>query len=514
MAPVSHNLPLPFAATPLPARPPSAGTTGGAALAAVSGTRLWLCLQLPELPLEVMAPGEAPQAILTGTRHQAVVLHCDEAAARCGVCPGMSTNAALALVPGLALHERAPGRERAALEGLATVALGFTPQLALESDALLLEIAASLPLFGGVAALRAAAVAAVEARGHQVRAAMAPTARAALWLARLGHAAPVTEPARLAGALAGLPVAGLGWPAGVQQSLRRLGVTRLGECLRLPRDGLARRIGTTCLQELDEALGRVPEVRPAWRDGVHWRDELELPAATCAADGLLEALRVLLDRLTIRLRARQSGATVLQLGLRHRRQPATALRIGLLQPSADPARLADLAGLYLSATRLPAPVEAIVLEAGIAAAGTAVALPGLGYDRGERVAGLIERLRLRLGLHAVHGLAAAPEHRPEHAWQVTPVPCTTRGATNEPLPGKPRPLWLLAQPAALDVRAGAPLFEGLLTLERGPERIESGWWDGHDVRRDYYVARNRRGLRAWVFRDCRAGGWYLHGLFG
>lgn len=514
MAPVSHNLPLPFAETPLPAGPPAVGTTGAAAPAAVSGTRLWLCLQLPELSLEVMVQGEAPQAVLTGTRHRAVVLCCDEAAARCGVCPGMSANAALALVPSLALHERAPGRERAALEGLATVALGFTPQLALESDALLLEIAASLPLFGGVAALRAAAVAAVEARGHQVRAAVAPTARAALWLARLGHAAPVTEPARLTGALAGLPVAGLGWSAGVQQSLRQLGVTRLGECLRLPRNGLARRIGTACLQELDEALGRVPEVRPTWRDGVNWRDELELPAATCAAGELLGALRVLLDRLAVQLRARQSGAAVLRLGLRHRRQPATALRIGLLQPSADPARLAELAGLHLSATRLPAPVEAIVLEAEVAAAGTAVALPGFGRDRGERVAGLVERLRLRLGLHAVHGLAAAPEHRPEHAWQVTAAPCTARNTMDGPLPGKLRPLWLLAEPAALEVRAGAPLLDGPLTLECGPERIESGWWDGHDVRRDYYIARNRRGLRAWIFRDCRAGGWYLHGLFG
>ena len=27
-----------------------------------------------------------------------------------------------------------------------------------------------------------------------------------------------------------------------------------------------------------------------------------------------------------------------------------------------------------------------------------------------------------------------------------------------------------------------------LELLAGPERIESGWWDGADVQRDYYVA--------------------------
>jgi protein ImuB len=34
----------------------------------------------------------------------------------------------------------------------------------------------------------------------------------------------------------------------------------------------------------------------------------------------------------------------------------------------------------------------------------------------------------------------------------------------------------------------------------GPERIESGWWDGGDVRRDYYMVETGDGQRAWVFR--------------
>ena len=36
----------------------------------------------------------------------------------------------------------------------------------------------------------------------------------------------------------------------------------------------------------------------------------------------------------------------------------------------------------------------------------------------------------------------------------------------------------------------------------GPERIESGWWDGADVRRDYYVASDARGARLWIYREC------------
>jgi protein ImuB len=77
----------------------------------------------------------------------------------------------------------------------------------------------------------------------------------------------------------------------------------------------------------------------------------------------------------------------------------------------------------------------------------------------------------------------------------------------------PRPAWLLAEPAPLaDALAREPWI-----LRDGPERIESGWWDGTDVRRDYYVAESPRGELCWIYRDHRYGvddgEWFLHGLF-
>lgn len=91
----------------------------------------------------------------------------------------------------------------------------------------------------------------------------------------------------------------------------------------------------------------------------------------------------------------------------------------------------------------------------------------------------------------------------------------------------PRPLWLLAAPQRLRVQQGQPCYGGMLRFESGPERIESGWWDGRDVVRDYYVAVTREGVRLWVYREfgAQARGefaaqaraesrWFLHGLFG
>jgi protein ImuB len=54
-------------------------------------------------------------------------------------------------------------------------------------------------------------------------------------------------------------------------------------------------------------------------------------------------------------------------------------------------------------------------------------------------------------------------------------------------------------------------------LKDGPERIESGWWDGRDIKRDYFVARTPLGETVWIYRDHRYGAddgeWFLHGLF-
>ena len=68
----------------------------------------------------------------------------------------------------------------------------------------------------------------------------------------------------------------------------------------------------------------------------------------------------------------------------------------------------------------------------------------------------------------------------------------------------PRPLWLLDPPRRL--------AEGEFALLAGPERIEAGWWDGAEARRDYFIARTGEASLAWIYRESE-GGWFLHGYF-
>jgi protein ImuB len=80
----------------------------------------------------------------------------------------------------------------------------------------------------------------------------------------------------------------------------------------------------------------------------------------------------------------------------------------------------------------------------------------------------------------------------------------------------PRPLLLMATSVAPD---GPPLGfrhggeEHKIVHAWGPERIETGWWRGRPVGRDYYRVETTAGRRFWLFRRLRDGKWFLHGSF-
>jgi protein ImuB len=47
----------------------------------------------------------------------------------------------------------------------------------------------------------------------------------------------------------------------------------------------------------------------------------------------------------------------------------------------------------------------------------------------------------------------------------------------------------------------------------GPERIETGWWRGRTICRDYWRVEIETNQHYWVYRDLRSANWFLHGEF-
>ena len=47
----------------------------------------------------------------------------------------------------------------------------------------------------------------------------------------------------------------------------------------------------------------------------------------------------------------------------------------------------------------------------------------------------------------------------------------------------------------------------------GPERIQTGWWRGESIARDYYRIEDHQGCQLWLFRDLTHGTWFVHGIY-
>jgi len=438
----------------------------------------------------------------------------------------MRLAAAWALLPELAVRERAAAAERVALLRLACWAGAFTSEVCLRPQGLLLEVAASLRLFGGAARLFDAIRAGCVEQGFSPQAALAPTPLAAEWLAAAGDDRPCLDPAELRQRLNVLPLSVLDLPSADLSRLEGFGVRTLGDLLRLPRAGLARRLGAAFAVDLSRALGERHDPRERFSFPERFAERIELPARVDSASALGFVGRRLIGALCGWLAARCAGVGECVFELQHERgaseRPPTRIVLGFSGATRDPERIGRVLLERLQRVELPAAVESVWLCADMPEplGGREGSLFGRavgGAADASSLAALVERVQARLGRESVYALACVAEHRPENASQpVPPVLTSARGGVSAP-PGGPRPVCLLPLPQTLSEADGRPQRGGPLQLLAGPERIESGWWDAAepgaagDVRRDYFVALSPRAEWLWIFR-CEAG-WFLHGFF-
>lgn len=413
--------------------------------------------------------------------------------------------------PHLAAPSVAPAAAAVDLHNLAAWAGRFTPNVSPENSCgLLLEVAGSLQLYGGLPALVRAMRADLHGMAYQAQLAGAPTARAAWWLALAGRSRFVTELASLAAALSPLPLRVLECGDKALALLSRIGVRTLGEVWQLPRDGLARRCGQDLLDRLDRALGHLSEPRPCFQPPPQFHARQELAAEVSRTEPLLFVAQRLLLQLGGYLAARSAGIASFEFVLLHRNDRRTVVRIGLLAPSRDAAHLLNLLRERLARVALHETVHEVVLAADdirpLSADNTTLFHDEI--NTSKEWPKLVEQLRARLGNDSVRGLAIAAEHRPEYASVACEVGTATPVETSFGL----RPLWLLPAPQALAERQGVPQFDGPLKLLIGPERLQSGWWDGPYEGRDYFVAQTPTQALLWIYR-VPARAWYLHGWF-
>lgn len=465
---------------------------------------LWACILLPQLALDGVlrrqATPDEPLALIDGPLQRRILRGVNAAAKAVGLRSGQPLSLAQAICPRFHVAEYDVADVAHWHTFLAAWAYRYGSQVSREMPgALLMEVAASFRLFGPWPRLEARLREDLRELGFRHRIVLAPHPWAARALANAHDGLAITGEAPLHQALDALPVARCGLSPDVAASLGRMGLRHLRQVFALPRAALGRRIGEAALDHLDRLRGTLATPLQCFQPDDSFEARIEFNYEVSSSQSLLFPLRRLTADLGAYLAGRDGGVQRFLLRFSHERGAATELPIGLLAAERDPAMLFEVARSRLEQLQLPAPVREMELLAHqlppFVPAGRDL------FDMRPQQAmpweQLRERLRARLGDEAVHGMAVHADHRPERAWQTDAASVTPSRS--------PRPGWLLRQPI--------PLRDKHVRILAGPERIESGWWDG-DVRRDYYLVQTSQGQRAWAFRPPgEQGEFMLHGWF-
>ncbi|WP_425930089.1 Y-family DNA polymerase [Pseudomonas sp. NyZ201] len=470
---------------------------------------LWACILLPQLALDSVLrrreDADQPLVLITGPANRRIVQAVNPPARALGLRAGQSLATAQALAGGFTTVEHDPAATECQQQLLAAWAYRFSSQVSLHYPrALLLEVESSLGLFGPWPRFEACLRKELKALGFSHRIVLASNPVAARMLANAHDGLAASDAELTRAALAAMPIDRLGLPADAVTAFSRMGLRHLHQVLTLPRETLARRFPAQVQLHLDRLLGLRAMALDCYLPPDRFESRLELNFDVESSQALLFPLRRMIEDLAAFLAGRDAGVQRFDLFLEHAEGADTRLQVGLLAAERDAGRLLELARGRLEQLTLRAAVRNLRLSAEELPA--FVPLAGeLFSARAQQQQGweqLRERLRARLGDDAVRTVGVVADHRPEYAWRSADLP-----AACAPGPA-PRPGWLLEAPRSLPLNG--------LRLLAGPERIESGWWDGGDVRRDYYLVETAAGQRGWAYRqlgESRDSPLWLQGWF-
>lgn len=467
-----------------------------------------------------------------------------------GIAPGMPLAEAQSLggpkyLPFFEVDD--PVTDRQSLERLANWCQRFSPIVSIEAapspESLFIDVTGSSHLWGGEEGL---AHQALDELSHfrlvarigisdtvgsawgVAHYAFSPVTGRCQWIDQIRSKSIIIPPGQIGSILASLPVEALRLPEVIVATLHELGIRKVNDVEAVSRERWMSRFGPELLLRLDQAMDRASEVLTPEEPPPELEDSWGLEFPVVHTDAVLKVVERLLKPLIPQVR-RGWGITRLEILFHHESltRGVESLPVGLCRPSIRLDHLLGLVRLALDRTKLAGPVT----EIRVRIAGTALMEIFQGElfqserDDSAEIDGLIDRLSMRLGRRQVVFPRLIADAQPERCCREEPASDAHRHRSSlHPLHRHPyRPTRLFLKPRPIDVHAvhpgNKPAFfrekdhQETIRLYWGPERIETGWWRGRPIGRDYYRIELTSGQRLWIYRDLMTGSWFLHGAF-
>ncbi len=474
---------------------------------------MWLAIYVPALPLQAFPHAlieSGPVVIYERDGKRNRIVASNEKAERIGIRQNCTLAEANALSNHLISLRKEPLRELARLQELAANICHLTPNIHIsESFGLLLDISASLALFGGAHSLLEEALVSIEKQQLRTHVVIAPSARGARWLARAHTKLVVVD--RIEEWLDGLALSCTDFPSELINELNDLNLHKIAAVRRLPADQLARRFGPELSLALAQAFGHTPQSLLFWKPFICFREHVEFIEPVREQSHWISGVAVLLQQLQNFLVQRTAATTAIQFTFFHGSKKKTTFLLNAAHSIHSASHWQRFFDAKIERIAIPHEISSIELRCEHIESMKFVDLDFFdrSHDKNIQWQSLLALIKSHICSQSVQEWPHCNHNALPESVTALPVDFNTTHDSEQL-----RPTWLVEPPRRLYGDTLRKLFTSLRMQH--PERIHENWSmniNDRPVERDYYIATTSDHCFWWIFRERVAGFWFLHGIF-
>jgi protein ImuB len=289
------------------------------------------------------------------------------------------------------------------------------------------------------------------------------------------------------------------------QKLARIGIKTYADMCSLPLDELANRVTRFSMSIINELQGKQAAKVTFYQPKPRYHDYVELLYEVSLTAKLLPVIGLSIDKLSEFLHLRNAHCLSICMRFFQRDHQAQAHQFNSIRPIHKTADWLDIINLKLESIKFESPVYALSLTCEKYEIAE-IANDDMFTQKSTHLAALtlLSRLQSKLGSKGINQISFVGDFRPERSTKFTEISTPKyKNAYSHTSIFADRPGLLLPTPEPLQLQ---------VQVIKGPERIQTGWWDDHPINRDYYIGQSQDGQQVWIFKTPTQE-WFLHGYF-